>query len=136
MTFTRVSIKDIPVMFMSERGAPAVAGPRAFARLEGGLASMRGRKFYGVFDPSTGEYRACVALQEGDEPEVAGCSRGFIHGGTYLWARLRGELDETTPRIGETFAAMAAAAAADPSRRAVECYRRRDEVDLLFPVTS
>lgn len=136
MTFSRVTIEDIPVMFVSERGAPPVAGPRAFARLESGLASTRGRKFYGVFDPSTGEYRGCVALKDGDDPEVAGCSRGFIPGGTYLRARLRGEFDETTLRISETFAAMAAAATPDPSRRAVEFYRRRDEVDLLFPVTS
>lgn len=46
----------------------------------------------------------------------------------------RRELDETTPRISETFAAMAAAAIPDPSRHAVEFYRRRDEIHLLFPV--
>lgn len=86
MTFARVSIEDIPVMCVSERGA-----------------------------------------------EGAGCSRGSIPGGTYLRARLRGEPDDTTPRISETFAAMAAAATSD-LRSGVEFYRRRDEVDLLFPI--
>lgn len=136
MTFTRVTIEDIPVMFVSELGAPPVAGPRAFDRLERALPSLRGRRFYGVFDPSTGEYRACVTLQDGDDPKAAGCSRGVIPGGAYLRARLRGELDESTPRISETFDAMAAAATPDPSRRAVEFYRRHDEIDLLFPVTG
>jgi len=62
MIFERVTISDVPVMFVSEHGAPPVSAPRAFDRLERALPSLRGRKFYGVFDPSTGEYRACVAL--------------------------------------------------------------------------
>jgi hypothetical protein len=136
MTFQRVTINDIPVMFISEHGVPPVSAPRAFDRLERALPSLRGRKFYGVFDPSTGEYRACVALLDGDQPEAVGCSRGVIAGGVYLRARLRGELHETTPRISGTFEAMAAAAAPDPVRRAVEFYRRSDELDLLLPVLS
>jgi hypothetical protein len=136
MIFEHVTIQDIPVMFISEYGVPPVSAPRAFDRLESALPSLRGRKFYGTFDPSTSEYRACVALQEGDHPEAVGCSRGIIAGGVYLRARLRGELDKTTPRISGTFAAMAVAAAPDPSRRAVEFYRRSDELDLLFPVLS
>jgi hypothetical protein len=73
--FQRVTIQDIPVMFISEYGVPAVSAPRAFDRLERALSSRRGRKFYGTFDPSTSEYRACVAPQEGDQPEaVAGAA--------------------------------------------------------------
>lgn len=67
---------------------------------------------------------------------MLGCSRDAIAGGAFLRARLRGEPDETTPHITETFAAMAAVAMPDPTRRAVEVYRRRDELDLLFPVLS
>lgn len=134
MPFARVTIDDIPVMCVSEPGAPTVAGPLAFDRLEHALPSLRGRRFYGVFDPRTVEYRACVEVQEGDDPEAAGCSRAVIPGGKYLRARLRGDLNETTPRIRETLDAMAAAAIPDPSRRAVEFYRRRDEIELLFPV--
>ena len=136
MAFDRVTIGDIPVMFVSEHGAPPVAGPHAFVRLERTLTSLRGRRFYGVFDPRTSEYRACVALHEGDDPESAGCSRGVIPGGAYLRARLRGPVDETTSRISEIFEAMAAFASPDPSRRAVEFYRRHDEIELLFPVMS
>lgn len=136
MRFTRVSAEDIAVMCVREYGPPPVAGPRAFERLERALPSLRGRRFYGLFDPLTGEYRACVALQPGDDPEAAGCARAVIPGGTYLRARLRGELDQTTQRISEMFAAMAATATPDHSRPAVEFYRRRDEIELLFPVTS
>lgn len=89
-----------------------------------------------MFDPRSGEYRACVALRDGDDPEATGCLRGIIRGGAYLRARLRGELAETTGRIAETFGAMAAAATPDPSRLAVEFYRRHNEIELLFPVTS
>jgi hypothetical protein len=131
-----VTTDDIPVMFVSEYGAPPVAGPRAFARLEASLPSLRGRRFYGVFDPGTGEYRACVAIEEGDDPTAAGRPRGVIPGGPYLRTRLRGPLDETTPRIGATFEAMAAAGVPDRARRAVEFYRRSDELVLLFPVMS
>lgn len=41
MTFTRVAVEDIPVMFVSEHGAPPVAAPRAFDRLERALPSLR-----------------------------------------------------------------------------------------------
>ncbi len=41
-----------------------------------------------------------------------------------------------TPRIAETFAALAGAGLPDPGRRPIEFYRRRDELDLLFPVTG
>ena len=127
-------MEDIPVLFVSEHGAPPVAGPRAFERLEAALPSLRGRRFYGVFDPSTGEYRACVAVTEVDAVTVVGGTRAVIRGGTYLRARLRGPLNETTPRIGETFETMAAAGTPDRDRHAVEFYRRSDEVVLLFPV--
>mgnify|MGYP001608607012 FL=1 len=134
MTFERVTIEDIPVMFVSEQGEASRSAPRAFARLESALASLQGRKFYGVFDVGAIEYRACVALREGDDPEAVGCTRGVIPGGTYLRARQRGEPQDTTPRISETFAAMAVTGSPDRSRRAIQFYRRRDQVDLLFPV--
>jgi len=134
--FERVATDDVPVMFVSEDGAPPVAAPRAFARLVASLPSLRGRRFYGIFDRGTGEYRACVAIEEGDDPLAAGGSRGVIPGGVYLRARLRGPHDEMTPRIRETFDAMAAAGMPDRARRAVEFYRRSDELILLFPVTS
>lgn len=134
--FERITIEDIPVMFVTEPGEPMQSAPRGFARLERALPSLRGRKFYGIFDLGAVEYQACVTLQEGDDPEAAGAARGVIPGGAYLRARLRGETQETAPRIAETFAAMARAGVADPGRRPVEFYRRRDEIDLLFPVTD
>jgi len=82
MIFERVTIQDIHVMFIS------------------------GRKFYGTFDPNTSEYRACVALREGDQPEAVGCSRDVIAGGLYLRVRLRGELDKITPRISGTCSSL------------------------------
>lgn len=121
-------------MFVSERGEPADVAPAAFARLESALPSLRGRKFYGVFDQAKREYRACVTLNEDDNPRALGFSRGLIPGGRYLRARLLGKPNEVIPRIGDAFAAMAESGAADQSRHPVEFYRRNDSLDLLFPV--
>lgn len=132
--FDRVVLNDIPVMFVVERGLPSLAAPRAFQRLEATLPTRRGRRFYGVYDIRTQEYRACVALESGDDLETGGRTRGVIAGGTYLRALLRGPMEQVTARAAETFDAMAASAMPDPSRPAVEFYRRMDELILLFPI--
>lgn len=50
MMFERITIEDIPVMFVTEPGEPMQSAPRGFARLERALPSLQGRKFYGIFD--------------------------------------------------------------------------------------
>ena len=97
---------------------------------------VRGRKFFGAFDPSTKEYRACVRLKEGDDPAALGLESGSVPGGRYLRVRLRGEPPEVYERIGPTFAALAKVAAVDETRTSIEFYRRRDEIDLLLPVVE
>ena len=107
-------------------------GP-AFERLEE-LVGLPGRKFYGAFYPREKEYRACVELQEGDDPQALGLERGTLPGGRYLRARLRGEPPELYGRIGPTFEALIAQTAPDESRPSIEFYRRHDEIDLFLPV--
>jgi predicted transcriptional regulator YdeE len=106
---------------------------RAWQRLEG-LVDLHGRKFFGTFDATTQEYRACVQLREGDNPATLGLERGTIPGGRYLRVRVRGEPPEVYERIGPTFAELEKTADVDASRPSVEFYRRRDEIDLLLPV--
>lgn len=62
-----VTLNDAPMMYLVAEGGPAGAKD-AFNQLEGKLSSLRGRKFYGTFQPETGEYRACVALESGEIP--------------------------------------------------------------------
>ncbi len=64
-----VTIQDMEVMCVRAEGGPQGARD-AFERLEAKLPSLRGRKFYGAYH--AGEYRACVALQPGDDSSVYG----------------------------------------------------------------
>src|SRR5947199_9337051 len=56
---------DVRVMFRrSAHEQEAIT--RTWAEVEAAVGSLRGRKFYGVFDPDAKEYRVCVQWQEGD----------------------------------------------------------------------
>jgi hypothetical protein len=98
---------------------------RAWDELEA-VVALRGRHFYGAFDPVTNDYRACVEVREGDEL-APGLESGTLPGGRYLRARLRGDppaVYERIPRLAKP----------DESRPSLEHYRRHDEIDLLLPV--
>jgi hypothetical protein len=137
MDIVSVDRDPLPVMLTSEAGDVTEAAPRAFERLEKALPSMKGRKFYGYWDPAAKEYRACVVADAADDPAALGLDRGELPGGRYLRSRLRGEPAELYPRIGPTFERMSAAEPSlDPSRPWIEFYRARDEVVLLLPVTG
>jgi hypothetical protein len=49
---------------------------RAWSEMERALRSLRGRKFYGSFDPMTNEYAVCVVLRQGDDPRALGLEQG------------------------------------------------------------
>ena len=131
---TPVERDEVAVMFIRTRDDVSLFGP-AFARLEE-LVGTRGRKFYGAFYPREKEYRACVVLQEDDDPQALGLETGTLPGGPYLRARLQGEPPEVYGRIGPTFEALVATTPPDESRPSLEFYRRYDEIDLLLPVPS
>ena len=105
----------------------------AWTRLEERV-ELKGRKFFGVFDPARNEYSACVELLDGDDPPALGLEETSLPGGTYLRARLRGEPPDVYNQIPSTFQELVEAAAVDESRPSIEFYRRRDEIDLLLPV--
>jgi len=129
---TPVERDEIAVMFIRTPDDVMAFGP-AFERLEQ-LVGLRGRKYYGAFYPREKEYRACVEVKEGDDPQALGLESGTLPGGHYLRARLSGEPPELYGRIGPTFEALIAENAPDESRPSIEFYRRFDEVDLLLPV--
>jgi hypothetical protein len=108
---------------------------RGWERLEA-LVELRGRKFFGAFYPSTGEYRVCVQVREGDDPAALGLETGTLPGGCYVRARLRGEPPEVYDRIAPTFDALAKDVRADETRPSIEFYRQRDEIDLLLPLAD
>lgn len=131
-----VTLNDVPMMYLVAEGGPAGARD-AFNKLEGKLPSLRGRKFYGTFQPATGEYRACVAIESGDDPPRMGLATGVIPGGLFLREKLKNWMNRID-EIGKTFIAMAERekSRVDHSRPSVEFYRSQDELILLLPITK
>jgi hypothetical protein len=130
----QVEREPVEVMFIRTDDDPAEFGP-AFQRLEE-LVGTRGRKFFGAFYPRDKEYRACVRVQEGDDPSALGLETGTLPGGRYLRERLRGEPPGLYERIGPTFEEMLKQVSPDETRPSIEFYRRFDEIHLLLPVAS
>jgi hypothetical protein len=131
-----VTLDDVHVMYLKSDGG-VTGAKETFDTLERKLTSLRGRKFYGTYDPGTGEYRACVAMQPGDDPSRLGLQTWAIPGGMYL----REKMTDWTTRvqdIGKTFVAMAEQAGNrhDESRPSVEFYRSESELILLLPVRA
>jgi hypothetical protein len=105
---------------------------RAWNELEA-VVALRGRHFYGAYDPISDDYRACVEVRDGDEL-VAGLENSTLPGGRYVRARLRGEPPRIYERIKPTFDELIGQARPDESRPSLEHYRRHDEIDLLLPI--
>ena len=133
MDATIVERDDAPVMF--RRAADEQSSiTRAVREVEGAVGSLRGRKFYGAFDPDGREYRFCVGLVEGDDPAALGLEQGTLPGGRYARVRLEGEPPALYELIAPTFEQLAQRPDRDPSRPGIEFYRRHDVVELLLPV--
>jgi hypothetical protein len=130
-----VERKEILVTFVRAANDEPGAIKEAWERLEERVGDLRGRKFYGVFDPATSEYRACVQVAP-DDPAALGSESATLAGGTYLRTRLRGEPSAVYEQIRPTFAALAQTAVPDETRPSIEFYRRRDQIDLLLPVRA
>ena len=131
LTAVVVTREDTPVRYVA--AADEIAGIReAWTRLEV-VVPLRGRRFFGVVWPS-GMYWACVERQASRED--GGLDEGVMPGGRYLRMRLRGEPPDVYDRIPGAFEALAAGVARDPSRPDIEHYRRRDEIDILVPLST
>jgi hypothetical protein len=127
-----VEREEVAVMYRVNDDNPEAMGS-AWAELEAAVG-LRGRKFFGTFQPSTGEYRVCVQLREGDDPDALGLEVGTLPDGRYLRLRLEGEPPAVYERIAPSFEALMQKADPDPDRPSIEFYRRRDVIDLLLPV--
>jgi hypothetical protein len=128
--FTEIERDEIAIQFVRvPDGLEHIR--RAWDELES-VVALRGRHFYGAFDPVAEVYRACVEVRDGDGL-VPGLESGALPGGRYLRARLRGEPPAIYERIRPTFDALVEQATPDETRPSLEHYRRHDEIDLLLP---
>jgi hypothetical protein len=129
----RIERDPTPVMFKRVGDDHAAIG-RAWRALEATLGMRQGRRFFGAFDATAGEYRVCVQLREGDDPEALGLESGMLAGGTYLRAQLRGQPPAVYESIPSVFDELEKQAKRDRSRAVIEFYRRDGVIDLLLPV--
>jgi len=129
---TTIDLEDIPILYRAcADELPAMQA--AWASFEAAVG-LRGRKFYGIFDPVAREYRVCVKTREGDDPAALEAREGTIPGGRYLRVSLTGEPPEVYSLIGPSFQRMEAETDVDQSRPFVEFYKRRDRIELLVPI--
>ena len=114
---------------------------RGWAEFERAIGSLRGRKFYGAADEGSfqvsgeGEYRICAQLRDDDDPVALGLEVWTLPGGRYARVRIEGQPPAVYRLIGPAFERLAERADCDPSRPAIEYYRRHDTIELLQPIT-
>ena len=71
MVTQQVTLPEVQVMYVES--ATGLAGAaEAFDRLEARFPSLKGRRFYGTFQPPAGPYRACTAIEPGDDAPSLG----------------------------------------------------------------
>jgi hypothetical protein len=130
---TIVDREEVRVMFKRTTDEQEAISS-TWSDVETAVGSLRGRKFFGAFDPQTREYRVCVQWREGDDSDALGLEDGTLPGGHYARQRIEGEPPGVYGLIRPTFEQLAKRPDLDPSRPSIEFYRRRDVIDLLLPV--
>ncbi len=131
-----VELQVIPVLRvkadMKGKGPSA-----AFNLLESKLPTLKGRKFYGTFQPTADgeEYYACVARIDSDDPEKMQLETGVIPGGWYVRGKLM-DWEKNLSKLPSLFEEMACTHDVDPTRPSLEFYRSQAEMRLFLPVQS
>jgi DNA gyrase inhibitor GyrI len=137
MRDTIVDLPDIPVMYVAgEAGSPiAEQAPKAMRALEAQLGSLKHRRFYGVgVGTAAGdEYRACVALDAGNDLATSSLARWTIPGGRYARRRIA-DWEQKIALIAPTFADLRARHEVDPTRPWIEFYRSQRVLLVMVPV--
>ena len=134
-----IELRDVPVLRvkadMKGKGPPA-----AFKELESKLPTLKGRRFYGIFQSAperAEEYWACVAMVEGDDPVALRLETGVIKGGWYPRRRVvNWEQVVREGRMPLMFDELAEKNSSnlDVSRASVEFYRSQDELIIMVPL--
>lgn len=127
-----ITLPSIEVMCTTaQEGSGGIRG--AWDRLESGLPSLKGRKFYGTFQFPEGPYRACVAVTDDDAGKFPDFERWTIPGGEFAQLKLT-DWEQNPDMIKDGFADLAGRHAPDRTRPGIEFYRRQGEVILYLPV--
>ncbi len=97
MTEATATVDREEVRVMFRRTAPEQeAITRTWSEVEAVIGSLRGRKFYGAFDPATNEYLVCVQRRDDDAPEALGLEEKTLPAGGMHAGGLRGSRPPST----------------------------------------
>ena len=136
METSYVELLGIPVLRvkadMKGKGPSA-----AFNLLESKLPTLKGRKFYGTFQPTPGEedYYACVVQIESDDPGKMELETGLIPGGWYAGSKLM-DWEKNLSKLPSLFEEMARTHDVDSNRPSLKFYRSQAKMQLFLPVRS
>jgi hypothetical protein len=123
-----------PIEVMAVKAIGGTNGAKAaFDLLESKLSSLKGRRFYGTYNPFTQEYRACVKKEQGEDAASLGLEEWKLPGGSFAMTKLD-EWQSKMAEIPKIFDKMAAENDVDTTRPSVEFYRSSRELLLYLPV--
>lgn len=130
-----VVIEDIIVMYVTSPNDPKddpKGAEEAFKKLEDAIKwQLKGRKFYGTM--FNGEYRANLAIVEGEDPEKLGFPTWTIHGGKYYREKIN-DWEKHIAEIAQKCDEIIQKVRYDDSRPIVEFYRSLKELLLFIPI--
>jgi len=127
-----VTLEPVHVICVKAVGGTKGAD-EAFKRLESKIPTMRGRRFYGTFNPFTDECRVCVQVREEEDAESMGLEDWTIPGGMYARQRVM-DWNSKLPELPQIFMKFAEGKKVDRSRPSVELYRSQKELIIFLPV--
>jgi DNA gyrase inhibitor GyrI len=133
MARIEVNIDPIRVMYVEAEGGLSGVS-EAWSKLESKLPDLKKRKFYGTYHHNDNVYRACVAINDEEEPKALDLPAWTIPGGKYAREKVM-DYSSRVEVIGETFESMSKEYKSDPNRPSIEFYRSQREVILLLPIT-
>lgn len=125
---------QIRVMFVKAKAGTAGA-KEAFDTLESKLSSLRGRRFYGAYDPLTREYRACVETIQDENAASLGLESWIIPGGKYMTRKVN-DWHLKIRELPQMFEEMARSCEVDLTRPSLEHYRSERELILYLPIQA
>ena len=129
-------LEETILMYCSVKGLENVKV--AFSKLESALPTLRGRKFYGYYNPETQEYRACVAVTKDDkDPASLGFQTWKVPRGDYVYGKIM-DWQSKISTIGPTVDRLIKEneSKIDWSRPILEYYRAVNELRLMIPVSG
>lgn len=128
-------LSPIKVMYVESQNGTQDAS-LTFNKLEKPLPTLRGRKFYGLFDPDKNIYYACVQLEiSSDRPRQWGFRIMDLPGGKFVQNKIKNWSGKEY-LIGETFRKMMKENSFDAERLPIEFYKSQRELILYLPIKS